>query len=485
VKKKPKAQKPQTASKRTPSSKAATLSTEKPSKWIRTDRSLPLPAHVKQALERLDDADHVAYIVGGSVRDFLLGREIKDHDIATSASPDEICELFPNAITVGKQFGVVKVPTGTQPPLLEIATFREDLEYKDHRHPEKVRFSGPVEDAVRRDFTVNALFYDPKTSRILDCTGGMDDLNAGVLRAIGDPKERFREDALRLLRAVRFSATLGFPIEEATADAIKQRAKLINAVSAERIRDELTLMWTGPRPAQALEQLFRLGLLRQVLPELEALRGVAQIPVYLAEGDVWSHTLKVLQKLSAGPAGVAPGKRSATLAWAAVLHDIGKPGAARRSKGTNFNAHEIDAAKGVEEVTHRLRMSQAETQTISALVADQLKIRGVFQMREATLQRLIREPHFEELLELHRADATASDGNLAYYEFCMSRLQELKAKPQIDHGKLVDGNDLIQLGLKPGREFTEILRTIEDLAFEGQLRSKDEALEYVVRHFVK
>jgi poly(A) polymerase len=435
---------------------------------------------VKQALEKLDDADHVAYIVGGSVRDFLLGREIKDHDIATSASPDEICELFPEAITVGKQFGVVKIPTGSYPPLLEIATFREDLEYSDHRRPKGVRYSGPVEDAQRRDFTINALFYDPKTSRILDCTGGIDDLKARVLRAIGDPKQRFQEDALRLLRAVRFSSSLGFPIETATAEAIKLRSKLIQHVSGERVRDELTLMWTGLRPAQALERLFRLGLLRHVLPEIEVLRGLAQIPVYHSEGDVWSHTLKVLENLS-----TQTPKRSATLAWAAVLRDIGKPSAAARSKKKNFNAHEIDAAKTASNICQRLRMSQADTQTISSLVLDQLKIKTAFQMRESTLQRMIREPYFEELLALHRADATASDGDLAAYEFCATRLQELKSRPNTEAGRLVDGDDLIQLGLKPGREFTEILRTIEDMTLEGKLRSKDEALEYVVRHFVK
>jgi poly(A) polymerase len=433
---------------------------------------------VKAALDRLDDADHVAYVVGGSVRDFLLGREVKDHDIATSASPDELEELFPDSITVGKAFGVLKVPTRSSPPLLEIATFREDLEYKDHRHPTSVRFSGPQEDALRRDFTVNALFYDPKSSRILDSVEGMEDLKARVIRAIGDPSTRFKEDALRLLRAVRFTANLDFMLDPPTADAIRARAKLIQHVSPERIREELNLMLGGPRPSLALELLSKLGLLKLVLPELEELKGLKQAPP--AQGDVWKHTLRILDYLvKHSPV------RPATLVWGTLLHDIGKPLAAQRSGGTNFNGHEINGVRMAEQICQRLRMSSAETQRIQALIQDHLKFRTVFQMRESTLQRFIREPHFEELLALHKADALAFDGNMAYYEFCATRLEELRRAPPVDAGKLISGDDLIQLGLRPGPNFTEILRAVEDLALEGQLRSKEQALEYVVRHFVR
>ncbi len=422
-------------------------------------------------------------MVGGSVRDFLLKRPVKDHDIATSANPTELLKLFPRAITVGKAFGVLKVPTselGDETPgrLLEIATFREDLEYTDHRHPASVRFATPVEDARRRDFTVNALFYDPKTNRILDSVGGMADLKSRVLRAIGDPEERFSEDALRLLRAVRFTANLDFELESETARAIELRGKLIGKVSAERIRDEINGMLKGPRAAYAFMLLSTLGLLKLILPELETLKGVKQIPVYHGEGDVWSRTLKVLQILAE-----EKGPRSLTLMWAALLHDTGKPEAAKKSDGKNFNGHEIDGALISKRVGERLKFPREEIERIQALIEDSLKMRDLFKMREATLQRLVREPYFPELLSLHRAQAIAADGNLACYEFGLSRLQALPRDTA--EQKLLDGNDLIQLGLSPGRGFSEILRAVEDLRLENKLLSKDEALEYVIRNFVK
>ncbi|MCM2321779.1 MAG: CCA tRNA nucleotidyltransferase [Oligoflexia bacterium] len=439
---------------------------------------------MRDAIQKLADAGHVSYVVGGSVRDFLLGRETKDHDLATSASPDELCALFPDAVTVGKAFGVLKVPLrsegGAGPEFLEIASFREDLEYDDHRHPKGVRFSGPEEDARRRDFTINALFYDPKTSRILDSTGGMQDLKDRVLRAIGDPRARFREDALRLLRAVRFTTRLGFELEPATAEAIKAQARLISHVSSERIRDELTLMLCGPHPAESVALLSKLGLLRLVLPELEAMRGVEQAATYHPEGDVWTHTLKILRCLEEqNPV------RTPTLAWGAVLHDVGKPGAAVRSGGKNFNGHEADGAKLAGSIGARLKMARSDLDRVTAIVQDHLKFKDVFQMRESTLERFVRQPHFEELLAVHKADSLASDGNLAYYEFCASRLESLKKGPTRELPKLLDGQDLIQLGLSPGPTFSEILRTIEDLALERKLSTKEEALEYVVRHFVR
>jgi poly(A) polymerase len=436
------------------------------SKWIRIERPLPLPAYVKEAVQLLDDADHVAYVVGGSVRDFLLGRESKDHDIATSAGPDELCELFPRAVTVGKAFGVIKVPVNTPeadaPVLMEIATFREDLEYTNHRHPKGVRFSGPEEDARRRDFTINAMFYDPKTSRILDSTGGMQDLRAGVIRAIGEPSERFREDALRLLRAVRFAARLGFAIEPDTAKAIQTRAKLISKVSAERIRDELTLMWTGPRPAEALEMLSHFGLLEQVLPELQALKTAPGSP------SPWTKTVKAMAVLAAQRP-----VRSPDLAWATLLLET---------------AGRIEAPQGAataRTVAGRLKMPRENVERIGRLIEAQPKFRDAFKMREATLARFVREPGFEELLALHKIDATITDGNLACYEFCLSRWEELRRVAAGETSKLIDGKDLIQLGLKPGPGFSEILRVVEDLTLEHKLHSKEEALEYVVRYFVK
>ncbi len=448
-------------------------------KWIRVDRPFQLPGYLKEALQKLNESGHIAYLVGGCVRDFLIGRELKDYDIATDATPDLLCKLFPMAITVGKAFGVIKVPTGTQPPLLEIATFRKDLEYQDYRRPEGVVFSGPVEDASRRDFTMNGLFYDPKTSRILDCVDGMEDIQRKVIRAIGNPSVRFREDALRLLRAVRFKTRLGFSIDLETAQAIRNRARLITKVSAERVRDELTAMWTGPNPSEALRLLSDLDLLSFVLPEVEALKGIVQIPSYHPDEDVWAHLLKMLEFLAQ-----QNHQRSATLAWAAVLHEIGKPVVSKQNDGPNFNGHEIEAAKLAEKVTQRFKLSGNEIQRVVALVADHLKLKDAFQMREATLERLLREDHFEELLALHRADACALDGNLAYYEFCSSRLNQLKSTSQMELPKLVDGRDLIQLGFSPGPLFSEILKTIEDLTLEKKFKTKDEALEYVIKNFV-
>jgi poly(A) polymerase len=437
--------------------------TENHSKWIRIDRPLSLPSYVKTALDRLDDAGHVAYIVGGSVRDFLLGSETKDHDIATSASPDELCRLFPGAVTVGKAFGVIKVPVpasvGYPATLLEIATFREDLEYKDHRHPKKVRFGGPMEDASRRDFTINALFYDPKTSRILDPTNGMKDLEAGLVRAIGEPRERFREDALRLLRAVRFTTRFGFKLDTETAQAVKERSKLLLKISSERVRDELTRMLTGKNAAQAVTLLSTLGLLEHVLPEVEQIQK--------KDAAAWAHTLKIISNLEKqSPA------RTSSLAWAALLIDVGK------FSGT-------EGAQAAIGIAQRMRMSRTDVNEIELLLTNYIKFRETFQMREATLQRFLREPYFEQLLALHRADAAATDGNLAYYEFCVSRLKSIHAKTEPEAPKLVDGTDLIQLGLKPGPEFSNILRVIEDLALEHKLSTKEEALEFVVRNFVR
>lgn len=485
MKKRAQSKKLATASRRTSAPKAGSVLPTSHWKWIRVKRAFPLPAYVKQALQRLDEAGHVAYVVGGSVRDFLLQREPKDHDIATDAGPEELCAIFENAITVGKAFGVLKVPVGAGEgaKLLEIATFREDLEYKDFRRPEAVRFAGPLEDAMRRDFTINALFYDPKNSRILDATNGFEDLKAGIVRAIGDPDARFREDALRLLRAARFAAQLGFALDPATESAIKARGKLIFHVSGERIRDELTLMLQGPRPALAIGILAQTGLLKGVLPEVEAMRGVIQAPTYFS-GTGEASVLETTLKTQATLARKHP-KRSAALAWAALLYDVGKPVAIRRSEGRNFNAHELDGSLLARSICLRFKMPRAEMDAIASMVEDLIKFHDVFKMREATLARFVRLPYFEELLALHQAQAISLDGNLAYYEFCAHRLAELRGSLELAPPRLIDGTDLIQLGFQPGPEFSEILRDVEDLALEKRLVSKEQALEYVVSKFVK
>lgn len=438
----------------------------------------------------------MAYIVGGSVRDFLLKRPVKDHDIATSAKPDELCELFPRAITVGKAFGVIKVPIDGVLHPLEIATFREDEEYKNHRHPTKVRFTGPIEDAHRRDFTINGLFYDPKTSRVLDSVGGFDDLKAGILRAIGNPSERFKEDALRLLRAVRFATALDFEIEALTKKAIQERSRLIVHVSSERVRDELTLMLKGPKPAESLSMLSDLGLLAQVLHEVNVLKGIDQAPTYYrldgvsesrssatsnSQGmSIWKTTLKTLRELAKNNP-----TRGDALCWAAALYDVGKPAALKKNKGKNFNGHEIEGARIARLILERLKLTRADIDQVTFMVEDLHKFREVFKMREATVERFVRQPFFEELLALHRAQAIASDGNLAYYEFCLFRFNQATSAGTSNDAKLIDGKDLINMGFTPGPEFSEILRVVEDMAFEKKLTSKEQALDYVVTRFVK
>lgn len=434
----------------------------------------------------------MAYIVGGSVRDFILKRPIKDYDIATSARPDEICELFPHAITVGKAFGVIKVPIEGLAEPLEIATFREDEEYKNHRHPTKVRFSGPIEDAHRRDFTINGLFYDTKTSRVLDCVAGFDDLKAGVLKAIGNPTERFKEDALRLLRAVRFSTALEFAIEAQTKKAIQERSRLIVHVSAERVRDELSLMLKGSKPAESLALLSELGLLAQVLHEVNVLKGIDQAPTYYRmEGmgefpksaggmSIWKTTLKTLRELAKNNP-----LRSNALSWAAALYDVGKPQALKKNKGKNFNGHEIEGAQIARKILERLKLMRSDIDQVASMVEDLHKFREVFKMREATVERFVRQPFFDELLALHRAQAIASDGNLAYYEFCHFRYEQARRAGLAGEVKLIDGKDLITMGFTPGPEFSEILRVVEDMAFEKKLTTKEQALDYVVSRFVK
>jgi poly(A) polymerase len=416
----------------------------------------------------------VAFVVGGSVRDFLLGRSLKDHDLATNADPDTLVSLFPDAVTVGKAFGVLKIPlrAGSAghdeklPEFLEIATFREDLEYRDHRHPTSVRFASEWEDAHRRDFTINAFFFDPATGKILDACGGFEDLKARKIRAIGDPSLRFKEDALRLLRAVRFAANLGFAIEEKTSESIRLRARLLSKVSVERIRDELSLILQGPHPARGLELLAEHELLGIALPELGRMKA--------REPEHWQATVRLLQKLS----HLAP-KRSLEIGFAALFHRL-----SRTAEAAELPVEE--AAHRVEQVALGLRLSKDQAHRIQAVTEDLARFRDAFQMRDSRLVRWVAEAGFAELLELHRAQALAGDGNLAVYEFCLSRLRDLpRLQERLSGAKLLSGEDLIQLGLRPGPRFADILRTVEDLVIEGKLTTKEEALQHVLTQYVK
>jgi len=444
-------------------------------KWTRIERPIQLPAAIREALASLDAAGFVGYLVGGCVRDFLLQRPTKDFDVVTNATPDEIEKIFPHALTVGKQFGVLKIPSPDVPGgIIEVATFREDLEYKDHRHPVGIRIAGPEEDARRRDFTINALFYDPKSQRILDTVGGLEDLKDKKLRAIGDPGLRFKEDALRLLRAIRFSSTLGFDLEFNTLEAIRIQARLITKVSQERIRDELLKMLLGPAPLRALELLSECDLLPWILPEVEALKRISQ-PTY-AQHNLWLHSLKVVETcVRQNP------DRSEALALASLLQEIGKASAWKKSGEKSFVGHDKEAQALAEKVCTRLKLPNDTIQKVSLLVRDHLRLREVFNMREATLQRLIRQPHFADLLALHRAAATATDGNQACWEFARNRHQEYLRAPTSDMAQILTGEDLIALGLKPGPKFSEILRAVEDQVLEKQIETKEQALEFVLK----
>ncbi|MCL6546420.1 MAG: CCA tRNA nucleotidyltransferase [Bryobacteraceae bacterium] len=414
-----------------------------------------------------------AWFVGGCVRDLLLGRVPKDFDVATSATPDRIQRLFPDAKPVGAHFGVMLFEReGAQ---VEIATFRSDQSYSDGRRPDAVRFeTSPEQDVLRRDFTINALLLDPLTGEVLDFVGGREDLEARLIRVIGDPERRFGEDHLRLLRAVRFAAVLGFQIEPATFAAIRRLAPLIRRVAAERIRDELERLLTEGDARRGLELLDESGLLVELLPEVAAMKGVSQPPQYHPEGDVWTHTLLMLGLMESHP--------PLTLALGVLLHDVGKPPTFRVAERIRFDGHDTLGARMAAEILGRLRFSKQQIRRVELLVADHLRFKDVPQMRPATLKRFLRQPHFEELLELHRLDCLASHRNLETYHLLLEMLRQtppgaLKPAP------LLRGADLIQAGYTPGPLFGRILEAVEEAQLEGRLKTREQALRFVEHHF--
>lgn len=423
-----------------------------------------------------------AYLVGGCVRDLLLNREPADYDVATNATPAQVMEIFPETWAVGEQFGVVLVPIPdgqgqiSQARAIEVATFRSDLGYSDGRHPDEVRFSqNPQEDVIRRDFTINGMMLDPLANKVLDFVGGQKDLQNRLIRAIGDPDIRFREDKLRMLRAVRFSARFNYKIEPATLQVIQRRAGEILLVSRERVRDELTKMLTEGHGRSAFLLLDQNGLLSEVLPEISKMKGVQQPPEFHPEGDVFAHTLLLLDHL---PSPCPP-----TLAWGALLHDVGKPATFRVAPDRiRFDDHVDVGVKIGEEICHRLRFSNDDTAQLLALIKNHMRFGHVSRMKESTLKRFMRLPGFDEHLALHRADSLASHGNLSTYESLQSKLNETPA-PELRPSVLIDGDDLIAAGYRPGPRFREILNAVEDAQLEGQLVSRDAALEYVVREF--
>jgi len=425
-------------------------------------------------VERLRARGHSAFLVGGCVRDLLLGLEAKDFDVATSARPDQLLEMFPGADQVGAHFGVVLVrENGAQ---VEVATYRRDLEYRDGRRPEGVVFeTDPREDVVRRDFTVNALLMDPVTGEVIDYVGGRADLEAKIIRAIGDPEVRFREDHLRLLRAIRFAVRLGFEIEPKTFRAMRELAPLIESVAAERVRDELIRILTEGGARRGLELMDACGLLGEILPEVAAMKGVEQPPEFHPEGDVWTHTLIMMEGLR---------EPSITLALGVLLHDVGKPPTFRVAERIRFDGH---VEKGVE-ITHaalsRLRFPHQVIESVAALVANHMRFMDVPRMRESTLKRFMRMPGFEEHMALHRLDCLASHGDLENYEFVRQKQMEtppetLKPRP------LVTGDDLIAAGYTPGPMFRKVLAEIEDAQLEGRITTKEEGLELARRMYLR
>ena len=435
-----------------------------------------------------------AYLVGGCVRDLLLQREPKDYDVATNATPQQVMGIFPETYAVGAQFGVVLVPAPgdalgresasgalSKSHAVEVATFRSDIGYSDGRHPDEVRFSqDPREDVARRDFTINGMLLDPAAGagtpgEVLDFVGGRKDLEAGIIRTIGDPALRFGEDKLRMLRAVRFAARFDYTIEPATFAAIQKLAPEIKAVSRERVRDELTLMLTEGHARRAFLLLDESRLLEQVLPDISAMKGVAQPPEFHPEGDVFVHTLLLLENL--------PHPCPLTLAWGALLHDVGKPPTFRVAPDRiRFDNHVEVGVKMAEEICRALRFSNDDTDQILALVDNHMRFGHATRMKESTLKKFLRLPEFDEHLALHRADCLASHRNLSTYEFVQQKRAEIPPE-KMRPSPLVTGDDLIAAGHAPGPRFREILNAVEDAQLEGRLPSRDAALEFVRREF--
>jgi poly(A) polymerase len=428
----------------------------------------------RHAVRLLKRRGFQAFLVGGCVRDLLLGRKPKDWDVATNATPDQILALFPSSNLVGAQFGVVRVREDAAE--VEVATFRSDGEYDDGRRPRTVKYeTDPREDALRRDFTINALFLDPDTDEILDFVEGRADLGAGIVRAIGAPRERFREDHLRLLRAIRFAASLQFRIAPATWAAIRAMADTVHGIAAERVRDELTRILTEGGARAGFELLDGCDLLRELLPEVAAMKGVEQPPQFHPEGDVWTHTLLLLEKLD---------HPSVPLAWGALLHDVGKPATFRITDRIRFDGHVEVGVEIARGILNRLRFSREDADQVLSLIANHMKFKDAAAMKESTLKRFVRQPAFDEHLELHRIDCLSSNGQLGSYELVKRRLAEYSVE-QLKPEPLVTGTDLIDWGYDPGPKFTLILATVEDAQLDGTVRTPEEARRLVEARFQK
>ncbi len=426
----------------------------------------------KRIVTRLNEAGYPAYFVGGAVRDRLMGRVPADIDIATAATPDVVASLFERTVPVGKDFGVILVVLGDE--TFEVATFRTEGPYEDGRRPTWIGPADAKADVARRDFTLNGLLYDPIRDETLDWVGGEQDIKARLVRSIGDPRARFSEDKLRLLRAVRLAVNLEFQVEGETGEAIKQMAEEIRIVSGERIREELIKLFTGPHPDRGLLLLDQYRLLPPILPEIARMKGVEQDKVYHPEGDVFVHTIKILSLLSS-PAGVS-------LAFAALLHDVGKPPTYSPNGPALFPNHAKIGAEMSRDILNRLRFDRRTRDRIVESVAHHLHFLNVRQMRASTLRRFMLRDNFEEELELHRLDCLAGNGDLTNYRFVVDKLKELEKKP-LPKPPLLRGKDLLGLGFRPGPRMGRILAEVEERRLGGSLESREEAERWVMENY--
>jgi poly(A) polymerase len=430
----------------------------------------------RDIVRRLREAGHQVFFAGGCVRDSLMGKAPHDFDIATSARPEQVQALFPQTVPVGAQFGVVLVVEGGRE--YQVATFRADDTYVDGRHPKSVTFSSPEEDARRRDFTVNGLFYDPIEEKVLDFVRGRRDLETRTLRAIGNPSERFAEDKLRLLRGVRLATVLDFTIETETWEAICAGAPAIRDVSAERIREELVKIFASPRRLRGFDLLDASGLMAAILPEILPLKGCEQPPDFHPEGDVFTHTRLMLSLLSESV--------SVPLVFAVLFHDLGKPPTMQRDETgrIRFNGHESVSAHMAEQIMRRLRFSNEEIEATVAMVQNHMVFKDVQKMRVARLKRFMARETFEDELELHRVDCLASHGMLDNFEFLKRSREEFANEPLIPQ-PLMTGHDLIAMGWKPGPKFKIVLDAVQVRQLEGTLRSREEAISWVKKEFAE
>ena len=433
---------------------------------------LPAEETAVSIVTKLQKNGFESYFAGGCVRDKLMNRNPEDFDIATQATPEEIAKLFSNTIPVGSSFGVmVVVKKGIQ---YEVATFRNEHGYSDGRHPDIVQFTTPEEDASRRDFTINGMFFNPLENKIIDYVNGQEDIKNKIIRAIGDPDKRFTEDRLRLMRAIRFAVRLNFSIEKNTWNAIKANAEHINTISPERIREETTKILMGPRAGIAVKLLQKAGLLKMILPEAEAMIGVEQPVEYHPEGDVFEHTCLLLDGMH---------EPDEILAWAAFLHDIGKPVTYRRAKDRiRFNNHNRAGSIMAEKICRRLRFSNESTDAICNCIDNHMNFMHVRNMRPSTLKRLIRRPTFFNELELHRLDCESSHGDISNWEFLKEK-SSLYKEEEIRPDPLINGHDLIKAGYKPGRLFKEILNEVESLQLEDRITDKEQAIKWVLENY--